>query len=475
MDLSKLTIVEARRALDAKEFTALELTNAYLENIEKKDGAIHAYLEVWADSAREEARKADKLIAHGESKPLTGIPLAIKDNILIKGRIASGASKILENYHASYDATVIKKLKEQGVVFLGRTNMDEFAHGSSTENSAYGPSKNPHDLTRVPGGSSGGSAAAVAGDLALAALGSDTGGSIRQPAAHCGLVRLKPTYGAVSRFGLIAMGSSLDQIGPLAKTVADARILYEAIHGNDSHDSTSLPDAFYAKKISAPKKVLGVPRAFLVGGIDPDLLAQFEVTLEKLKGEGYEIRDVEMPTLPYGLAVYYVIMPAEVSTNLARLDGIRYGLSVASETIGDVYTKSRGQGFGPEARRRILLGTFVLSSGYADAYYRKARAVRATIRAEFEKAFESVDAIVLPTTPAPAFVLGEKTADPLAMYAEDIFSVPVNLAGVPAVSLPMGVVERAGVKLPVGFQIISKHGNEEALFTIGAAVENTKS
>ncbi len=475
MDLSKLTIVEARRALDAKEFTALELTNAYLENIEKKDGAIHAYLEVWADSAREEARKADKLIAHGESKPLTGIPLAIKDNILIKGRIASGASKILENYHASYDATVIKKLKEQGVVFLGRTNMDEFAHGSSTENSAYGPSKNPHDLTRVPGGSSGGSAAAVAGDLALAALGSDTGGSIRQPAAHCGLVGLKPTYGAVSRFGLIAMGSSLDQIGPLAKTIADARILYEAIHGHDVHDSTSLPDEFYAGKISAPKKVLGVPRAVLVGGIDPDLLAQFEVTLEKLKGEGYEIRDVEMPTLPYGLAVYYVIMPAEVSTNLARLDGIRYGLSVASETIGDVYTKSRGQGFGPEARRRILLGTFVLSSGYADAYYRKARAVRATIRAEFEKAFESVDAIVLPTTPAPAFVLGEKTADPLAMYAEDIFSVPVNLAGVPAVSLPMGAVERAGTQLPVGFQIIAKHGDEEALFTIGAAVENTKS
>lgn len=471
MDLSSLTVAQARKDLDAKKYSALDLANAYLENIAAKDGEIHAYLEVWADSAREEAKKADDMIAKGESKPLIGIPLAIKDNILIKGRIASAASKILENYRASYDATVVEKLRAQGAVFLGRTNMDEFAHGSSTENSAYGPSKNPHDTTRVPGGSSGGSAAAVAGGLALAALGSDTGGSIRQPAAHCGLVGLKPTYGAVSRFGLIAMGSSLDQIGPLTKTAEDAKIIHDAIRGHDANDSTSLPDSPVPAK---QPKILGVPRAFLKSGVEPDVLAAFEATLEKLQGQGYEIRDVEMPTLPYGLAVYYVVMPAEVSTNLARFDGIRYGLFVPADSIGEVYTKSRGQGFGPEARRRILLGTFVLSSGYADAYYRKARAVRALIRTEFENAFKTVDAIVLPTTPSPAFKLGEKTADPLAMYAEDIFNVPVNLAGVPAVSVPSATVERDGKKLPLGFQIITPHAAEETLFTIASAVENAR-
>lgn len=471
MDLSLLTVAQARKDLDAKKYSALDLTNAYLENIAAKDGAIHAYLEVWADAAREEAKKADVMIAAGKAQALTGIPLAIKDNILIKGRIASAASKILENYVASYDATVIVKLRAQGAVFLGRTNMDEFAHGSSTENSAYGPSKNPHDTTRVPGGSSGGSAAAVAGDLALAALGSDTGGSIRQPAAHCGLVGLKPTYGAVSRFGLIAMGSSLDQIGPLTKTAEDAHIIHDAIRGHDRNDATSLPDAPVTTK---QPKVLGVPRAFLHKGVDADVLAAFEATLSKLKSEGYEIRDIDMPTLPYGLAVYYVVMPAEVSTNLARFDGIRYGLSLSADSIGEVYTKSRGAGFGPEARRRILVGTFVLSSGYADAYYRKARAVRDLIRKEFETAFQSVDAIVVPTTPSPAFKLGEKTADPLAMYAEDIFSVPVNLAGVPAVSVPSGTVDREGKQLPLGFQIIAAHGNEETLFTLARSVENTR-
>lgn len=471
MDLSTLTVAQVRKDLDAKKYSALDLTNAYLENIAQKDGELHAYLEVWADSARAEAQKADEMIAAGKSFALTGIPLAIKDNILIKGRIASAASKILENYHASYNATVIEKLRAQGAVFLGRTNMDEFAHGSSTENSAYGPSKNPHDTTRVPGGSSGGSASAVAGNLALAALGSDTGGSIRQPAAHCGLVGLKPTYGAVSRFGLIAMGSSLDQIGPLTKTIEDAKIIHDAIRGHDANDSTSLPDAPSTAK---QPKVLGVPRAFLQKGVDADVLAAFEATLEKLKGQGYEIRDVAMPTLPYGLAVYYVVMPAEVSTNLARFDGIRYGHSVPADTIGEVYTKSRGTGFGPEARRRILVGTFVLSSGYADAYYRKARAVRDLIRKEFETAFQSVDAIVVPTTPSPAFKLGEKTADPLAMYAEDIFSVPVNLAGVPAVSVPSATVQRDGKQLPLGFQIIAAHGGEETLFTLATAVENTR-
>ena len=485
MDLSNLTIVEACRALHAKEYSALDLTNAYLDAIQKKDGDIHAYLEVWADSARREAKVADEMIASGKSRPLTGIPLAIKDNILIEGRIASAASKILENYHASYDATVIQKLKAHGAVFLGRTNMDEFAMGSSTENSAYVPTKNPIDRKRVPGGSSGGSAAAVAGNLALAALGSDTGGSIRQPAAHTGLVGLKPTYGAVSRSGLIAMGSSLDQIGPLAKTTADARILYDAIRGYDEKDSTSLPNKADDAMHKRPR-VLGVPRAFLQKGVDPDLLAVFGETLERLKKAGYEIRDIDMPALPYGLAVYYIIMPAEASTNLARLDGIRYGLSIPADTIGEVYAKTRAAGFGPETRRRILVGTFVLSSGYADAYYRKARAVRSVIKSEFRLAFENVDAVVMPTTPAPAFVLGTKTGDPLAMYAEDIFAVPVNLAGVPAISVPSGTVVRpsagstslttgslgaGGVELPVGFQIIGAWGREETLFTIAEDVE----
>ena len=469
MDLPKLTITEARRALDAKEFSAAELTDVYLEEIAKRDPEINAYLEVWDDSAREEAKKADALIANGEAKPLTGIPIAIKDNILIKGRIASSASKILENYRASYDADVTTKLKNQGAVFLGRTNMDEFAMGGSTENSAFGPTKNPLDIARVPGGSSGGSAAAVAGNLALASLGSDTGGSIREPASFTGLIGLKPTYGTVSRFGLMAMGSSLDQIGPFAKTIEDARILFNAIRGFDKRDSTSLPDTTVAAR---KPKVVGVPRAFLQSGVDADVLERFESTLTSLKGMGYEIRDIELRNVPHSLAVYYIIMPAEASTNLARFDGIRYGLSVPGIDIAEVYAKTRGQGFGPEVRRRILVGTFVLSSGYADAYYRKARAVRSLISADFMKAFEGVDVIATPTVPTPAFKLGEKS-DPLAMYAADIFTVPVNLAGVPALSVPSGSVTREGKDLPVGFQLIGPHLQEEMLFAVGVDVEKT--
>ena len=470
IDLAKLTVASARKALDAKEFTARALTDAYLKEIDERDGELHAYLEVWHEAARAEADAADERIAAGNSQPLTGIPLAIKDNILIKGRIASAASKMLSNYRASYDAAVIEKLKAQGAVFLGRANMDEFAHGSSTENSAFGPSKNPHDLSRVPGGSSGGSAAAVAGNLALAALGSDTGGSIRQPAALTGLVGLKPTYGAVSRFGLIAMGSSLDQIGPLAKTTEDAKIIFDQIRGYDARDSMSLPEGKIRATVPSPK-VIGVPREFLKKGVDADVLERFEETLGRLKKAGYEIRDVDMPSLPYGLAVYYIIMPAEVSTNLARFDGIRYGHSVPADTIQEVYTLSRGQGFGPEARRRILLGTFVLSAGYADAYYRKARAVRSVIRKEFEDVLKAVDVIVTPSTPTPAFKFGEKTADPLAMYAADIFTVPVNLAGVRSASVPTGTVVRDGKALPVGFQIMGGWGNEETVFSVAAQAE----
>lgn len=468
MDISHLTIHQARKDLDAKKYSALELTNAYLNMINVKDSGIHAYLEVWEDAARAEARAADELIASGAQHALTGIPIAVKDNILIEGRIASSSSKMLESYRATYDATVITKLKAHSAVFLGRTNMDEFAMGASTENSAFGATKNPVDITRVPGGSSGGSAAAVAARMALGALGSDTGGSIRQPAALTGIVGLKTTYGAVSRFGVMAMGSSLDQIGPLTQCVDDAQIMFSVLRGNDPKDSTSLPDATHSFK---KPKVIGVPRAYLSDGVDADILKAFEATLEKLRTKGYEIRDVELPNLAYSLAVYYIIVPAEVSTNLARYDGIRYGLSIPADEIHEVYRKTRGEGFGPETRRRILIGTFVLSSGYADAYYRKARAVRAMIRNDFVKAFEQVDIIATPTSPTPAWQFGAKS-DPVSMYAADIFTVPVNLAGVPAISVPSGTVVRNGIELPVGFQIIGAHGAEEQLFIVGKDVEN---
>ena len=470
MDLSKLTIVQARANLDAKKYSALDLTNAYLENIAQRDPELHAYLEVWTDSARTEAKAADEMIAQGKIQPLTGIPIAVKDNILIKGRIASSASKILEKYVASYDATVITKLKAQGAVFLGRTNMDEFALGSSTENSAYGPTYNPHDSSRVPGGTSGGSAAAVTACMALAALGSDTGGSIRQPAAFCGIVGLKPTYGAVSRFGLMAAASSLDQIGTLGKSAADARALFDGIRGYDKNDGTSLPDAPAGAKKTP--KTIGVPRSFLKAGVDSDVLAAFNATLNQLKKKGYTIVDIELPSLQYSLAIYYIINPAEVSTNLARYDGIQYGLSVEADTIGEVYSKTRSTGFGAETRRRVLVGTFVLSSGYADAYYRKARAAREIVRTDFAKTFVDVDAIAVPTTPTPAFKIGKNTTDPLAMYLEDIFTVPINLAGVPAISIPSGTVEREGTQLPVGFQIVGAWGDEETLFKIGEDIEH---
>ncbi|HEY4514106.1 MAG TPA: Asp-tRNA(Asn)/Glu-tRNA(Gln) amidotransferase subunit GatA [Candidatus Paceibacterota bacterium] len=472
LDIKTLTIAGARRDLDAKKYSSLELTKVYLSEIEKRDTESHSFLEVFKDSALAEAKAADERIYRDESAPLTGIPIAIKDNILIEGRVVSAGSKILENYIASYDSICTEKLKSQNVVFLGRTNMDEFAMGSSTENSAFGPSKNPHDTARTPGGSSGGSAAAVAGNLALAALGSDTGGSVRQPAAFCGVVGLKPTYGAVSRFGLIAMGSSLDQIGPLTKTVEDSRLLFEAIRGYDPNDSTSLENNAKSGKVIDGNhgRRLGVPRAFLKEGIQPDVLQNFEKTLSALEKAGYEIQDVEMPNLAHSLAVYYIVMPAEASTNLARFDGIRYGLSVPADNIEDTYRKTRGIGFGQEVRRRILVGTFVLSAGYADAYYRKARAVREIIKADFMNAFNSVDAIVTPTTPGPAFKFGEKS-DPLSMYLEDIFTVPVNLAGVPAISVPAGSVLREKVMLPLGFQIIGKPEDEGLLFSIGKDVE----
>lgn len=473
IDLKNLTITKAHEALKAGDFTAIELAQAYLDEIKKKNGEIHAYLEVYSDVI-EQAQEADKKIQDSRFKKqefgrLVGIPFAIKDNILIKGRIASSASKILENYHATYDATVIEKLKKEGAVFIGRTNMDEFAMGGSTENSAYGPTKNPYDTSRVSGGSSGGSAAAVAMDGALAALGSDTGGSIRQPASFCGLVGLKPTYGRVSRSGVMAMGSSLDQIGPFGKNVTDVEIIYDAIKGQDALDGTTISEKTYIpKRVGKKKPVIGVPRHFLTGdGIVKDVLTNFNDSLEKLKELGYEIKDVTLPNISYSLAVYYVIMPAEVSSNLSRFDGVKYGLHKDGKDGIDDYFETRGAGFGKEARRRILLGTYVLSSGYYDAYYNRANAVRRIITKDFENAFNDVDIILTPTTPAPAFKIGEKTADPVAMYLEDIFTVTANLTCMPAMSIPSGFSEVDGKKLPLGIQMTARHGDEKTLFEVG--------
>ncbi|MFA6077418.1 MAG: Asp-tRNA(Asn)/Glu-tRNA(Gln) amidotransferase subunit GatA [Candidatus Paceibacterota bacterium] len=469
VDLNKLTIEEALKGLSNGDFSSEDLVKNALSAILEREEDVHAYLEVFSD-AIEQAKVADQKRKNGDKGMLLGVPIAIKDNILIEGRHVTAASKILEGYVAPYDATVIKKLKDEGAVFIGRTNMDEFAMGGSTENSAFGVTKNPHDLSRVAGGSSGGSAAAVAMGSVLGALGSDTGGSIRQPASLCGVVGLKTTYGSVSRHGLMAMGSSLDQIGPFAKTVADAEILFRAISGHDKMDSTSLPDDTYDFKEKKDNPfVVGVPRDFVSApGIDKEVLANFERSLELLKKDGVEIRDVDLPSLKHSLAVYYILMPAEASTNLARFDGVRFGLSEDGGDVLGSYMKTRGDGFGREVRRRIMLGAYVLSSGYYDAYYNKANAVRALINEDFEKAFASVDAIVTPTSPVPAFKIGEKSEDPLAMYLADIFTVPVNLAGIPAISIPSGFTEQ---KLPLGIQFIARRGGEETLFGLGKKFE----
>ena len=466
IELKNLTIRKAHEALLKGEYTAVDLASAYLEQIKKTDKDIHAYLEVFSD-VMEQAKKADEKIKSGKSTLLTGIPIAIKDNILIKGRIATAASKILENYTATYDATVIEKLKNEGVVFIGRTNMDEFAMGGSTENSAYGPTKNPYDLERVPGGSSGGSAAAVASNEALVALGSDTGGSIRQPASFCGIVGLKTTYGVVSRYGVMAMGSSLDQIGPFGKTVEDAEILFDAIKGQDKMDSTTIDSPKSKVESQKQKFKIGIPRDFLkIGGIDEDVIKNFNESLEKLKKLGHEIVDIELPNLKYSLAVYYVIVPAEVSSNMARYDGMRYGKRISGANGIEDYFLSRQAGLGREVKRRIIIGTYVLSSGYYDAYYNKANIVREIIKSDYKKAFEKVDIIATPTAPNVAFKIGEKVSDPLAMYLEDIFTVPINLAGVPAISVPSGFKKNDGKDLPIGIQFVADHEREDKLFAV---------
>jgi len=461
-----MTIKALHEALKNKKVSAREVVISYLDKIKEKNGELNVYLEVFENDALKQAKEIDERIASGETPgELWGVPLAIKDNILIRGKIASAASKILGNYVASYDACVVEKLKKAGAIFLGRTNMDEFAMGSSTENSAYGPTKNPREASRVPGGSSGGSAAAVAGGLAMAALGSDTGGSIRQPAAFCGVVGLKPTYGAVSRYGLIAMASSLDQIGPIAQTVEDAEILFKAIRGKDEMDSTSLEirnSKLEIKKIGIPKEYFSAGGVSAFGGgdsLDPQIQKTIDEIVKKLS-QNYEIREISLPHTKYALACYYVIMPAEVSSNMARYDGIRYGVRQDAENLAETYKKSRGSGIGLEVRRRILLGTYVLSAGYYDAYYARAQKVRCLIAEEFKSAFEEVDVILAPTAPTPPFKIGEKINDPLTMYLSDIYTIPANLAGVPALTLPSGA------------QLVAPHFEEKKLFEVGKFIEH---
>lgn len=462
IDVKNLTIEKANVMLQNKEITSVDLVSACLENIKEKNDELNALLEVFND-VLDQAKKADEMIASGNKGKLVGIPIVIKDNILINGRKVSASSKMLENYVASYDAYVIKKLRDAGVVFIGRANMDEFAMGSSTENSAYGPTKNPYDTSRVPGGSSGGSAVAVATGMCIASLGTDTGGSIRQPASFCGIVGMKPSYGGVSRNGTMAMSSSLDQIGPLTKTTEDAKIIFDCIRGQDEMDSTSiqLSDSIESKK------VIGIPRNWLKEGIDMDVMENFEEQIEKLKKLGYEIKDIDLPYSKYSLAVYYILMPAEVSTNLSRLDGVRYGLRKEGDTMFDSFKKSRSTGFGLETRRRIILGTYVLSHGYYDAYYNKAWKVRHAIEKEYEEIFKQVDFVFTPTAPTTAFKFGEKK-DPLQMYLSDIFTVPANIAGIPGISVPTGFSKDG---LPYGIQAMAPLYKDQSLFEVAKDIE----
>lgn len=472
IDLRNLTIEKAHESLSKGEYTCRELAEEYFKVIAEKKKELNAYLEVYKDVLAQ-ADEAQRKFNDGTADVLTGIPFALKDIILFKGHVASAGSKILENYVAPYDSSVVGVLKKSGAVFLGRTNMDEFAMGSSTQTSAYGVARNPFDTSRVPGGSSGGSAAAVAADMTLVALGTETCGSIREPAAFCGLVGLKPTYGAVSRQGVIAMGNSLDQVSPLTKTVRESEILFEVLSKYDKEDSTSVPEVSRNKVKNSRNsntngKKIGIPWHLFAEGVDPVIMENFKNSVEKFKKMGYEIVDIKLPYSVYSLAVYYILMPAEVSTNLSRFDGIRYGFNVPSGNILDVYKKSRAQGFGKEARRRILLGTYVLSHGYYDAYYNKAIKVRAKITEEIVKAFEGVDLITTPTQAMLPFKIGEKLDDPVAMYLCDIFSAPANISGVPSIALPSGFTE-AG--LPLSIQFMAPHFREDMLFDIGKKFE----
>lgn len=472
MKLADLTIEKIHQGLLKKEFSTVELTKAYLERIDKEEKNINAFLQVCEQSAILKAKEIDEMLFVGKEIPiLGGVPCAIKDNILVEGIKCTAGSKILENYTPPYDATVIKKLKKAGAIILGKTNLDEFAMGSSTENSAFKITKNPHDLSRVPGGSSGGSAAAVAKNFCIFSLGSDTGGSIRQPASFCGIVGLKPTYGAVSRYGLIAFASSLDQIGPITKNIEDCKIVFNVIKGKDEMDSTSIEFPIAKYKLRIQELKIGVPKEYFVKGIDPEVEKIVKLAIKKYEEMGVKFEEISLPHTEYALPCYYIIAPSEASANLARYDGIKYGYSKIRDSkiqdLMEVYLKSRGEGFGREVRRRIMLGTYALSAGYYEAYYLRAQKVRTLIKDDFTKAFEKVDAIFTPTSPTPAFKIGEKVDDPLKMYLSDIFTVSVNLAGLPAVSIPLGKVNN----LPVGLQIIGKPFEEEKILEIGKIYE----
>jgi aspartyl-tRNA(Asn)/glutamyl-tRNA(Gln) amidotransferase subunit A len=465
-----LSIAEARRLLRSKEISPVELLEGLESRIASVDPAIGAYVGRDLETARKEAASSDL------TKPLGGIPIGIKDAISVNGQPCGSASRILEGYTAPYDATAVARLRAAGAIPFGRMNMDEFAMGSSTENSAVHPTRNPWDPARIPGGSSGGSAAAVASGTALATLGSDTGGSIRQPAALCGCVGLKPTYGRVSRYGLIAFASSLDQIGPLTSTVEDSALLLNAMAGKDPHDSTSLelPDEDFTAEIGRDLKGLriGIPKEYFVDGIEPGVRSAVDAAIARLADLGAEPVEISLPHTEYAVAVYYIIATAEASANLARFDGVRYGKrSPEAKDLHSLYAKTRGEGFGLEVKRRIILGTYVLSSGYYDAYYLRAQKVRTLIRRDFDQALSKVDAIVSPTSPETAFRLGEKTDDPLKMYLADIFTIATNLAGICGLSLPCGFAERDGVNLPVGLQLLGRPFGESRLLRIGHAYE----
>jgi len=473
-NLIDLSIHELCGLLGKREISAVEVTRAYLDRIGEVDPKIRAYLTVTADQALMQAEEADKRLKKAcDVTPLTGIPLGIKDVICTKGVKTTCASKILENFVPPYNATVMERLEAHGAVMLGKLNMDEFAMGSSTENSAFHPTRNPWDLERIPGGSSGGSAASVAARTCAGSLGSDTGGSIRQPASHCGVVGMKPTYGMVSRFGLVAFASSLDQIGPISRDVTDCALLLNAISGHDTRDSTSVPGEVpdYTGFLVPGLKdyTLGIPREYFISGLDPEVERAVRHAVSALESHGARLVEVSLPHTEYAVAAYYIIAPAEASSNLSRYDGVKYGFRASGyKNLMDMYKKTRSQGFGPEVKRRIMIGTYSLSAGYYDAYYRKASQIRTLITQDFKKAFEQCDVIAAPVAPTPAFRLGEKAGDPLQMYLSDIFTIPVNLAGIPGISVPCGLSSSG---LPIGIQLIAEHFEEAKLLTAAYNLE----
>ena len=472
MKLDKLTIKQSNQGLKKKDFSSVELTEAVLSRIKKRNQEINAYLTISEESALSQAKRVDNKIKNKEEiSILEGIPLAVKDAILVDGIKCTSASKILENYIAPYDATVIKRLRKVGAIFIGKTNLDEFTMGASGENSAFGLTKNPYDLERVPGGSSSGSAAAVADDQAIYALGSDTGGSIRQPSSFCGIVGLKTTYGRVSRYGLIAHASSLDQIGPMTKTVEDARIVFDIIKGKDVKDSTSMDSQNDESQIKIEGLKIGIPKEYFVKGIDPDVEKIVKKAINKYEKMGANIVEVSLPHTEYAVPCYYIIVSAEASANLARYDGIRYGLSEKGENLLEGYLKTKQKGFGDEVTRRIMMGTYVLSAGYYDAYYLKAQKVRTLIKQDFDDVFKKVDVLMGPVSPTPAFKIGEKMDDPVSMYLTDIYTVSVNLAGIPAISIPAGEIGN----LPVGLQIMGKQFDDEKILQVAKFYEEMSS